>query len=515
MLPKKLLILAILTPLISLSLSAPAQAETFKFDLTGTQLICNDYIFIGMRGSGEKFGNPNGGASQFASLLGAPLGSLYDELNIIPQLKNKMTPEGVKGYEAADLALNINYISAVTSVSGTELITKYLDYYRTCPKSKFILAGYSQGSYALHYFLDFIRKTSPQYLDRVVASVLLASPSNPVTGILTPGADRTPDVAKIFDPIRVNLLAAATVAEAASRIPSPIANVLEKVIKSRLNSYAQLETQIFKSNYIKSLQSIPPQFFQDGYTMMEGLKTTTTDLKQPSVPTLFYQREGDVIGDFYTALKGSLALAESINKEIDKEYWAVDPRRVVAKQFSFPVSLYTVMKDAGVKHSSYCPKPKIATKDSLCNEAENKKFLKASVDFITRNLNTYRIPEKWLGAGWIGKGATCSTVLDILKGANISESKKYFSEGIFPVLAVQPEQKSIWFLRAISYDHFSLFAFTKGKGWGKPDNLQGSYGQSLTPMGAVDPYFFDPDIKHSGLRVTLKGNTFTCGPQPK
>ncbi len=497
MLHKKILSISLLTTLLSLSSNAPAQAETFKFDLTGTQLICNDYIFIGMRGSGEKFGNPNGGASQFASLLGAPLGSLYDELNKIPQLKNKMTPEGVKGYEAADVALTSNYISAVTSVSGSELTTKYLDYYRTCPKSKFILAGYSQGSYAVHYFLDFTRKTSPQYLDRVVAAVLLASPSNPVTGIITPGADRTPDVAKILDPIRQQFLIGATVVEASNRLPSVVKNFLAKSVKSKVNL------------------TIPPQFFQEGYTMMEYLKVISTDLKEPSVPFLFYKREGDVVGDFYTALMSSLELTESVNKAIDKEYSFVDPRRVLAKQFSFPISLYTVMKDAGVKHSSYCPKPKITTKESLCSEAENKKFLKASVDFITRNLNTYRIPEKWLGAGWIGKGATCSTVLDILKGANIAESKKYFSEGIFPVLAVQPEQKSIWFLRAISYDHFSLFAFTKGKGWGKPDNLQGSYGQTLNPAAAVDPYFFDADIKHSELRVTLKGSTFSCGPQPK
>ena len=173
------------------------------------------------------------------------------------------------------------------------------------------------------------------------------------------------------------------------------------------------------------------------------------------------------------------------------------------------------MKDSGEKHSSYCPKPKNSSKDSLCNEAENKKFLKASVDFITANLNIYRIPEKWLGAGWIGQGATCETVLDILKGANIPDLKRYFSDGILPVLAVQTKQTSIWFLQSISYDHFSLFAFTKAQGWGVPSNLQGSYGQTLSPMGAFEPYFFDPEIKHAKLRVTLKGTSFTCAPQPK
>ena len=497
MLPRKIHALTLLATLLALSLSPPAHAESVKYDLTGTKLICNDYIFIGMRGSGEKFGNPNGGISQFASLLGAPLGSLYDELNKNPKLKNKMTPEGVKGYEAADVALHIDYIFAVTKGSGSELNTRYHEYYRACPKSKFILAGYSQGAYALHHFLDFTRKNAPQYLDRIVASVLLASPSRPTSGILAPGADRTPEVAKIFDPIRQQFLVAATVVEASNQLPDVVKFFLAKSVKSKINL------------------TIPPQFFQDGYTMMEYLKTVSTDLKEPSVPFLFYQREGDLVGDFYTALTSSLEMTESVNKAIDKEYLVVDPRRALARQFSFPVSLYTVMKDAGVKHSSYCPMPKNPSKVSLCNEAENRKFLKASVGFVMDNLNTYRIPENWLGAGWIGQGATCDTVLDILKGANIADTKKYFSSGILPVLAVQPKQKSIWFLQSISYDHFSLFAFTKIKGWGVPNNLQGSYGQTLSPMGAVEPYFFDPEIKHAKLRVTLKGTSFTCAPQPK
>jgi pimeloyl-ACP methyl ester carboxylesterase len=489
-----------------------SQAATLKYDKTGEQIICNEYIFIGMRGSGEKFGSSNGGANQFSSMMGAPIASLYDELNKNPLLKNKMTPEGVKGYVAADFGLNASYLSAVTNESGFALIDRFRMYAEKCPDAQFILAGYSQGAYAVHFLLDYYQEGFPQYLERIVATVLLASPSRPNLGALAAGQNATPSVVKIVEPIQSQLLVSATVAEMISRVQnaSAVAQFLDKVLKKSFEGYVELESLLFKSNYLSNLKKIPPGFSQDTYTLIEYLKNLSTDLEEPSVPTLFYQREGDVIADFYTALSTSLEITADVEKSIENQYKVFDPRRQFAKQMTFPYVLYTVMTDAGAKHSSYCPKPKLSTVSSACVESVNQKFLKASVDFVVKNVKTYEIPSKWLGEGWIGRGATCETVLDIMKGSSLPEARKYLKNGFLPVLAVQPKEKSIWFLNASSYDHFDLLAFTKGKRWGFPDNLQGSYGKTLGPIAGFEPYFFDPGIKHAGLQLDLNGSTFTC-----
>lgn len=190
---KTAIAIALLLGLVApVSVAGPAQAAPPSFtpvNLGDTLLYgsCRPYILIGMRGSGETLLNTQYG-------LGNDLHDLWDELNrsgtkfrdrlaaAVPTASSypaRAVP--ISSDRKKLLALMDPYLQQVYNGAGTALQLTMVQVASRCPTSKLIVAGYSQGAYAVNFAM---RRSSSTVLAKVAGTVLLADPGQSPAGVL-------------------------------------------------------------------------------------------------------------------------------------------------------------------------------------------------------------------------------------------------------------------------------------------------------------------------------------------
>lgn len=173
-------IIALFATLVAISFqTAPANASN-PSDALQLNGYCPAYVFIGARGSAEVFS-----AGTTDGEMGAPLGNLFRTLSMSSRFRGNIAYTGVPNYAAVPLAFNNSYLQSMLE-GLVPVAFKVAAIHAQCPKSKIILAGYSQGAFIIHQFLanENARNRSVAYLAGVV---LLADPAKPGTGIVSFG----------------------------------------------------------------------------------------------------------------------------------------------------------------------------------------------------------------------------------------------------------------------------------------------------------------------------------------
>jgi len=119
--------------------------------------------------------------------MGPEIANMYWKVALSPRFKGKTSFMGVASYSAAGVDATAAYLREVINYSGASLITTLGTVADRCPRSRFILAGYSQGAYAVRAALVTMetgKSGYERYLPRISAAVVLADPGHPNAGIL-------------------------------------------------------------------------------------------------------------------------------------------------------------------------------------------------------------------------------------------------------------------------------------------------------------------------------------------
>jgi len=157
--------------------------------------LCSKYIFIGMRGSGEKYqADPLG--------IGKTLTNLFNEVKTHPTINGEISVDGVPQYPAVPVPFTTlgdsslkdftnpkvlpNYVNETVNQTTMHLSKRFADIRKACPGAKFLLAGFSQGAYGVNDFINILeRGYSKDELRAVIAGVfLIANPAEAGRGII-------------------------------------------------------------------------------------------------------------------------------------------------------------------------------------------------------------------------------------------------------------------------------------------------------------------------------------------
>ena len=180
-----------ISPLIALILAmgvlthvSPASASSSSQKKMSELRICPKYVFLGMRGSGQKL-EPGSDVGVF----GPELASLLSELKKIPAFIGNLESNypDAASYKAMRVQLTSEYINEVRNEAPLALNNLFASYTNRCESdTKFILAGYSQGAYAVHWLVTRLEgmKDRPELKNRILAAITLANPGNPKTGLM-------------------------------------------------------------------------------------------------------------------------------------------------------------------------------------------------------------------------------------------------------------------------------------------------------------------------------------------
>ena len=150
---------------------------------------CNEYIFIGMRGSGEAYED-----ATVEGRVGKHLHPLFLSLHKHPTIKGGISADGVPDYKAVKVPLNpfnsdgelFPFLLETVNMTTIELSTRFVRIKNACPNAKFILAGYSQGAYGVNKLMNLFEKNNKQEeIENVIAGVfLIANPAEEGRGII-------------------------------------------------------------------------------------------------------------------------------------------------------------------------------------------------------------------------------------------------------------------------------------------------------------------------------------------
>lgn len=157
--------------------------------------LCSKYIFIGMRGSGEKYqADPLG--------IGKTLTNLFNEVKTHPTINGEISVDGVPQYPAVPVPFILlgdsslkdftnpkvlpNFVNETVNQTTMHLSKRFGDIRKACPGAKFLLAGFSQGAYGVNDFINILeRHYSKDELRAVIAGVfLIANPAEEGRGII-------------------------------------------------------------------------------------------------------------------------------------------------------------------------------------------------------------------------------------------------------------------------------------------------------------------------------------------
>jgi hypothetical protein len=314
---------------------------------SASALTCKKYVFIGMRGSGEKF-TPNGTVDQ---QMGPEMASLYAKLETIEPFKGNIEFNGVSNYQAMGVAFSKEYIQQVRTVA-TAVLKEEIDYMVSCPlDTQFILAGYSQGAYAAHWVAAYIDKNRPDFANRILGVILLADPGKPGTGVF--------DFSRsIISEKRLTNI---------TKTCDLIAGLSDQVIKLSL---------ALKRLDIKQLSKIDSEKFSNLCVDLNEVILSATAAKELDnfdafktvVQPFYFDKPGDIVADSARALRAERDFSTNKAKTI----------------FAF-YNLYTGINKGIDIHSSYCSTKlykKSQTKASRCNEATNQEFITEGVKYL-------------------------------------------------------------------------------------------------------------------------------------
>ena len=173
-------IIALFATLVALSFQATPANAASQSDALQVTGYCTSYIFVGARGSGEVFS-----AGTAEGEMGAPLGNLFRMLSMSSRFKGNITYTGIANYAAVPLAFDNSYLQSMLE-GIVPLSSKVASIHTMCPKSKIILAGYSQGAFIVHQFLA-VENANNRSVSYIAGVVLLADPAKPGTGMVSFG----------------------------------------------------------------------------------------------------------------------------------------------------------------------------------------------------------------------------------------------------------------------------------------------------------------------------------------
>jgi Cutinase/Fibronectin type III domain len=171
---------------------------------------CSDYVFIGVRGSGEPPQNGDPYSSDEVSNMGARTAGIYNAF--LSRLQKNSTETGnpvptVKTlglrYPAMDVPGGLSLAVVVGSNAfidsawdGVYALEDEISYETSrCSNEHVILAGYSQGALAIHLAIGYL--SGPES-DRISAILLLADPAKTGDGGETALGSATPSIPGIY-----------------------------------------------------------------------------------------------------------------------------------------------------------------------------------------------------------------------------------------------------------------------------------------------------------------------------
>jgi hypothetical protein len=179
--PKVLVVFSILVSVVvSLYPTSAFALQSEQIQVAATSK-CTKYKFIGMRGSGQEFDNPKEKTAENRQ-MGPEMASLYGYLRNFEEFKGNISFSGVPEYPAVGLPRNIlvdwsDYFYSLEYVATMRLIEFYASEFRSCPDTKFIIAGYSQGAYGAHYLVKTIENSKSYLRNSIIGAIFLANPS--------------------------------------------------------------------------------------------------------------------------------------------------------------------------------------------------------------------------------------------------------------------------------------------------------------------------------------------------
>lgn len=457
---KKIIVFLII--FANLILTTPA---AFSSNNIETTTECTPYKFFGMRGSGQ---NDLKTDNKLVFEYGPEIAALYGAISESPKFKGKISwayfdeTKVVEKYLAMGVEFSPEYVDAVTNNSTKAIASQIAFFSNKCgDKTKFILAGYSQGAYGVHWVVNFLEKNFKNVAKRIVAAVLLADPGKSNTGLMA-----TAWYAKKSDSV-------------ASKIV-PSSSVLKLIGEtSAINTALHLCT-----TYQASVMQITSWFLDKLQKEKPNKEKINLKLsRQESVDLAYEMTCGDIDLILNYASRDDFKLANPkfvpfkyINERFD----------IVADTSSFLIGLAPQIPlapykkgeliknwiDKGIKiHSSYCPTTgpyALEGDNSKCNPDHHKKFIDTALSFIEENVpkqagTTKQTPtpvkvvpskseeavdpkelnvvKEWFGTGWKGRSAKCSEVEPLFRNATENFKDLLINRG-FGVITINTEKRA-------------------------------------------------------------------------
>jgi pimeloyl-ACP methyl ester carboxylesterase len=390
--------------------------------------------------------------------LGPEMASLYGHLKTLTELKGQISYSGVASYPAVAVPSKFEdlpgFLLSLGDIGTIELIKDYARELEMCPDTKFIIAGYSQGAYAAHYLLDQLQRNKSYLRDSIVGVILLASPTQDKTGIISILKDDTKNTKdfKIFLKI-----------------------FFEKINFEEIN----LE-KVLTETY--NIAPADPKFLK---------------------PMPFYT-PNDVVADTSRFLAGSISDIGNIVK------LATNPQE-------YKKRISTRWNFAATVHSGYCAKsgkyaPKDPEKLRGCNEKANKAFLAQSEKYIKgqlselKRLNNLKRQNvlSWYGKDWVVPTNCGQTMTRNFSRLQEELSYEFEDNGALRlrILALNAKDSSIWFVNEVNSELVSynaedgLYSLEELEKSEKLFEILGSFSEGfkdLSKRGLISNLVFDPE----------------------
>lgn len=347
-----------LRALVTLAILLTSLSSTSFAETDVKQMQCAQYIFLGMSGSGQKSDENESG---LVRELGPEIASLYGEIRNLPEFRDKIFYDPIPAYRAVgvpgysknlwdDISI---FLEGLRSNATESLLSRFLDYTKSCPDSKFIIAGYSQGAFAAHYLLTQLEKAQADQINKVLAVILLANPATPKQGIV-PFFDAETQKSRI---VRTFSTGWWTTFCAALRV----------------------------TRYYKSCVDVAGEKIAD--------LQISERLPEPRLIKAFsYYSKLDLVADTARVFSPSNLTREILNvREIKKSRSIVPSRSGLVGEVTLGVS------NAAIKardiHSSYCSPsgefaPKAKAKRDRCNSKSHAEFVQGSLKYLRQQLTS-------------------------------------------------------------------------------------------------------------------------------
>lgn len=347
----KLRFVSVISIILAL-LTISSYAETINVDIQ-----CAPYIFLGMSGSGQK---SDANESGIVKELGPEIAVLYDQVGKMPEFSGRIIYDPINAYKAVAVpgySKNLwddlsKFLDGLRSNSTESLLARFIDYTNTCPESRFIIAGYSQGAFAAHYLVTQLERANAEQMKKVLGVILLANPANPKQGIV-PFFDADTQksrVIKVFSTSWWSTFCAAL----------------------RATTYYQSCTDV-AAEQISNLQ-------------------IREKLPEPRIIRVFsYNSNLDLVADTARVFGASNLTREILNVRRLKSTRSVVPSKSgIVGEVGLAISNAT-MKARDI-HSSYCSPtgdfaPKVKAKRDRCSGKRNSEFVQGSMKYLREQLS--------------------------------------------------------------------------------------------------------------------------------